>query len=180
MKTAVIVGCKGQDGKLLNEYLLKKEYVIVGIDKEFISCPQNFRCDLVNIKNSEEVYGLINDFKPDEVYCLAAFHHSSEDAVAENNILLQESYDINVKGISNFLEAIRKYSPKTRIFYAASSHIFGNPEDEFQDEKTPINPINVYGITKASGLFMCRLYRTRYSIFTSTDQQSELLSKLCR
>ncbi|MCP4650709.1 MAG: NAD-dependent epimerase/dehydratase family protein [PVC group bacterium] len=167
MKKAVIVGCNGQDGKVLNKYLLEKEYIIVGIDREFISCSDNLSCNSVDIINSKDVYDLISNFQPDEVYYLAAFHHSSEDATIENNTLLQKSYDVQVRGFANFLEGIRQYSPQTRIFYAASSHIFGKPESELQDENTAINPTNIYGITKAAGLFMCRLYRSSYSVFAS-------------
>ena len=36
MKTAIIVGVNGQDGQLLYDYLKKREYCILGIDKDII------------------------------------------------------------------------------------------------------------------------------------------------
>lgn len=168
MKKAIIVGCSGQDGKLLNSYLLKKDYRIVGIDKNITMGPDNSLIDPVNINNPQEVFQMIKVFKPDEIYYLAAFHHSSEADSIDNIDLFQQSFDIHVSALVNFLEGIKQYSPETRIFYAASSHIFGEPDSEIQNEDTAINPNCFYGITKAAGLFTCRLYKNNYSIFTST------------
>jgi GDPmannose 4,6-dehydratase len=81
--------------------------------------------------------------------------------------LFTQSYAVNVVSLLNFLEAIRQYSPKTRLFYAASSHVFGRPETSPQDENTPINPLGIYAITKVSGLQLCRMYRTVYLVFAS-------------
>jgi GDPmannose 4,6-dehydratase len=58
--------------------------------------------------------------------------------------------------------------PKARLFYASSSRIFSASSKGLQDEKTPIDPDCIYGTTKAAGLFACRMYRNKYSIFAST------------
>ncbi len=167
MKTAIIVGANGQDGRLLCSHLLKKEYVVVGIDKDSAVCSDGSPIALVNIKNAQEVFQLIKQFKPDEIYFLAAFHHSSEANPINNIVLLEQSLDIHVLALVNFLEGIKHCSPATRIFYAASSHIFGEPDNEIQNEDTPIKPNCFYSITKATGLFSFRFYREKYSIFSS-------------
>jgi len=168
MKKAVIVGCNGQDGKLLYEFLSTKEYELIGLDRNIIRCDTHTDMDLVDITNTKQVYVLINNFKPDEIYHLAAFHSSSEDTPLDNMELYQNSYTVNVISLINFLEGMRKHSPQTRLFYAASSHIFGDAAGDFQDESTPINPNSIYGITKAAGLFACRFYRHNYSLFAAT------------
>jgi len=168
MRKAVIVGCEGQDGRLLNDLLTKKGYRIVGLDKHIIKYPKGSRFKKIDITKREEVFSLIRLFKPHEVYYLAAFHHSSESLPDENVELLRHSYDAHVGGPANFLEAIKKFSRKTRLFYAGSSHIFGQAKNKLQDEKTPINPNCIYGITKAAGLALCRFYRSRYKIFAAT------------
>jgi len=181
MKKAIIVGCNGQDGRLLNCLLVKKDYKIINIDKNLTLNPGGSPVRPVNINKPDEVYQLLKIFKPDEIYYLAAFHHSSEDIPLDNADLLRQSLDTNVLAFVNFLEGIRRYSPRSRIFYAASSHIFGEPDKETQDENTPIKPNCVYGITKASGLFACRLYREKFSIFASAgilyNHESSLRSK---
>jgi len=99
------------------------------------------------------------------VYHLAAFHHSSEDIICEAGDLWQQSYPVNTQSLLILLEAIRLYSPHARLFYAGSSHIFGNPTHEPQDETTPVNPVTIYGITKAMGLFLSRFYREKFGLF---------------
>jgi len=168
MKRAVIVGANGQDGRLLYDLLLKNRYCVVGIDKNRIHHSPGISFKLVNICRHDEVACLIKKFKPHEVYYLAAFHHSAENLPDKNVELLRHSYDVHVGGLANFLEAMKIFSPKTRLFYAASSHIFGPAKGRLQDEKTPISPNCIYGITKASGVALCRFYRSQYKIFTST------------
>jgi GDPmannose 4,6-dehydratase len=167
MKRAVIVGVQGQDGQLLYNFLLKKRYTVLGIDKNIIRSSSGTAFKQVNILRFTEVTHLIEKFQPMEVYYLAAFHHSSEDLPIENVELLRRSYEVHVCGLANFLEAIKDSSFKTRLFYAASSHIFGETKKAIQDEKTPINPSCIYGITKAAGLALCRFYRVRYGIFAA-------------
>lgn len=168
MKKAIIVGCHGQDGRLLDDFLSRKKFEVIGIDKKFIKCPQGMNCGVVDINKPEDVNGLIRDFEPDEVYYLAALHHSSQADLGDHVDLFRKSFDIHVLAFMNFLEAIKQHSPRTRILYAASSHIFGNPENKTQDENTAIRPNCIYGITKAAGLFVSRLYRKNYSIFAPT------------
>ena len=167
MKRAIIVGSHGQDGQLLYDFLLKRGYSIVGIDKNLIRSSPGVSCKKLDILKFKEVAGLVKRFKPKEIYYLAAFHHSSEDLPDENVELMRRSYEVHVEGLLNFLESVRIYCPKTRLFYAASSHVFGEAREKIQDENTPINPSCIYGITKAAGLALCRLYRFRYGIFSA-------------
>ena len=167
MKKAIIVGCEGQDGRFLYNLLLGKGYEIVGIDIQTVRCSTEAKLPPVDISHAGAVADLIIHMKPDEVYYLAAFHHSSEDKQVENIELFKRSYSVHVVSLINFLEAITRHSKETRLFYASSSHIFGNPSTAIQDENTPINPNCIYGITKTDGLFTCRFYRNNHSIFTS-------------
>src|SRR3990172_959286 len=169
MRKAVIVGCNGQDGQLLYNLLLRKNYDIVGIGRGFIrsNTSYQFGC-AVDIGNADEVFSLIGEFMPDEIYYLAAFHQSSEDEGMDTIELFRGSSQVNVLSLVNFLEGIRVLSPATRLFYAASSHIFKGTPSDMQDEITPVNPTCIYGITKASGLFTCRFYRNTYAVFAST------------
>jgi GDPmannose 4,6-dehydratase len=107
--------------------------------------------------------------RPDEIYYLAAFHHSTEDVIELSAAeLLRCSFDVHVLGLLNVLQAMEECCPSARLFYAASSHVFGAPESEWQDEKTPLLPISEYGISKAAGLQCCQLYRQQQGIFAAT------------
>lgn len=169
MKKAIIVGCNGQDGFLLYEFLLKKKYKIIGIARNSIRSTESSWSSPVNIDKTKEVFDLIRTVVPDEIYYLAAIHHSSEDVLSDKNIeLFNESYNVHVLSLINFLEGMRRFAKKTKLFYAASSIIFGDATIEPQDESTPLNPKCIYGITKSSGLLVCRFYRNSYDMFVSS------------
>jgi GDPmannose 4,6-dehydratase len=169
MQSAIIIGATGQDGTYLYRLLDRKGYHLLGIGhrKMLTNHPDWAGFGPVDITDPDAVRTIVQACQPDEVYHLAAVHQSSEDPVADPVILFSQSYDVNVGSLCNFLEAIRQCSPKTRLFYAASSHIFGRPVQEPQDETTPVSPLAVYGITKASGLYLCRMYRTVHNIYAS-------------
>jgi GDPmannose 4,6-dehydratase len=169
MSRAIIVGATGQDGTYLYRLLEEKHYQVLGIGRHRVITNHKEWADktVLDISRFEEVSEIIRKIQPDEIYHLAAIHQSSEDPPTDAVKLFSQSYAINVVSLFNFLEAIRQYSPQTRLFYAASSHIFGKPENVSQDENTPINPLSIYAITKVSGLQLCRMYRTVYQIFAS-------------
>jgi GDPmannose 4,6-dehydratase len=165
MKKAIIIGSEGQDGSLLFQLLKKENYSIIGIGKNSTKSGNGALEYVVDISKKNQVSDLVRDFRPDEVYYLAAVHQSSENNTSEDVDFFKKSYDVNVFYLSYFLDAIKTTSTSTKIFYASSSHIFGDPESEIQDENTPFNPDSIYGITKLDGLLTCRLYRRKYGVF---------------
>jgi GDPmannose 4,6-dehydratase len=81
--------------------------------------------------------------------------------------LYVRSHDVHVRGLLHVLEAMRKHAPRSRVFYAASSHCFGEPPTGTQDENTPLRPRCVYGITKTAGVGLCRMYRANNRVQAS-------------
>jgi GDPmannose 4,6-dehydratase len=154
-KVALIIGCNGQDGQLLTTFLLNKNYLVKGIERK--------NCDILN---QNDVFELVQETKADEVYYLAAYHHSSEKLPESDEVIYQESFRIHHDGLVHFLEAICQFSPSTRLFYASSSHIFGHSED-LQTEKTPFSPVSAYAKTKIAGMEVCKTYRNTRNIFAS-------------
>ncbi len=177
MKKAIIVGHTGQDGTYLYNLLKEKKYSLIGISSSTVSSGGIVPYNKIDILNYKQVSATVKNFQPDEIYYLAAVHQSSADKPIEEGELFHRSFDVNVKAFINFLEAVRLYSSHTKIFYAASSHIFGNPLNTplrwktesvtlfGQDELTPLNPNCVYGITKTAGLRICHFYRETHTIF---------------
>jgi GDPmannose 4,6-dehydratase len=161
-KVAIIVGSSGQDGKILSSYLKKINYKVIGIDKNGPALSK------INISSKEAVYDLIKKSKPDQIYFLAARHGSSQDKIGDYATEFSLSFRVNALALINFLEGVRIFSAKTRIFYAASSLIFGNNGSIRKTEVDRFCPNSVYGITKMSGVMACRLYREKYGVFAST------------
>jgi GDPmannose 4,6-dehydratase len=158
MKRALVVGCDGQDGRLLHENLSRKAYAVTGVGRRTL-----------DITDRQAVLDLVGGVSPDEIYYLPAVHHSSENLTeADDAGLFRESFAVHVSALIHFLDAMRRAAPRSRLFYAASSHVFGDDAPAPQDESTPFDPSGIYGITKAAGVQSCRYYRARHGLFVST------------
>lgn len=165
MKRALVVGSRGQDGSYLTELLQSKRYEVFGM------ATNRGSGGLVEtgteISNKAAVRRLLEEIKPDEIYYLAAHHQSSERKEDYPDTLFQASFEINTLALGHFLSGILGVCPTSRLFYAASSRIFGNSDSPIQEEETPLNPVCPYGISKASGLWLCRYYRREFNIYSS-------------
>jgi len=170
---ALIVGCKGQDGTLLAEFLRRRAYTVDGVVRhgeppdsaDGFHSPQ--RCHSIDIEDTEAVARLLEELLPDEIYFLAAYHHSAEGARVSDHELVSRSFAINTLALNNFLSCICTSAPATRLFYAASSRVFGEADVAPQDEATPMKPVCPYGISKAAGASLCRYYRRERNLFAS-------------
>jgi GDPmannose 4,6-dehydratase len=168
MTRTLIVGDRGQDGRILFERRSKSEPV-VGIDlaglrtagAEGLEMPAD-----VDLQDEAQLANVCARFLPEEAYYLAARHHSSEEHPDEATEL-RECTKVHLLGFVNLLEAVRRHAPGCRVFYASSSHTFGQPTTSRQDESTPFSPRNPYAVTKVAGAHTCRLYRERYGMHVS-------------
>ena len=171
MKTSLVIGASGQDGTFLIELLAHRGDKIVGVDQNKVWSAPAENWDAVDILNQQEVLALVKKTQPAECYYLPAFHHSAEDAslLSGDPQLFDRSYAVHVRGLIHFLHAIAQTSRHTRLFYAASSHVFGSPSVQPQDESTPLNPENIYGITKTMGIHCCRHFRLELGVFAAAS-----------
>ena len=160
MSRAIVVGAAGQDGRILSERLISEGCEVLGIARD-----SGARTD---IADAAQVSTLVAAWQPDRIYYLAAHHHSSQDATGADTVgLYEKSHAVHVRGLLHFLEAMRASARHARLFYAASSLVFGDATSAVQDESTPLNPRCIYGITKAAGLHCCRFYRETHGVFAS-------------
>lgn len=169
MRSALIIGAGGQDGRLLARLLLDRDYAVRGWIRREPGTPAPCECKFIDLLEPARVEAELRKLPPDEIYYLAAFHHATEDVIALSEAeLLRRSFDIHVLGLLNVLQAMEECCPRARLFFAASSHVFGAPNSEWQNEETPLAPNSAYGISKAAGLQCCQLYRRQKGIFAAT------------
>ncbi len=170
MKKALITGITGQDGSYLSELLLEKGYEVYGmhrrssIDEYFYRIGElegkiNLVCaDLLDAHSLNESIGKI---KPDEIYNLGAQSHVRVSFDQPN--LTKE---INWLGVERLIDAIKEYSPQSKLYQASTSEMFGEVVQTPQNENTPFNPVSPYAKSKVyahravqrereNGLFGC-------------------------
>ena len=169
-KTAFITGISGQDGAYLSKLLLSKGYKIIGItrshhednlvklkrlgvDSEVIM----EECDLLDISS---VITLINKYRPDEIYNLAA--QSSVGLSFKQPI---GTINFNIVSVLNLLEAIRIIKPDVRLYQASSSEMYGKVANLPVTINTPMHPLSPYAISKASAHWIVVNYRESYSLY---------------
>lgn len=152
MNKALIIGSAGQDGSYLAQQLTAQGVGVAGVDRGF-----GLRCDLAD---RAQVLQLVRACECDALFYLAAHHHSSEDPTRALGDELLRAYEVHVVGWLHCLDALWQLRPTARAFYAASSHVFGEPQGPVCEE-TPMRPRTAYAVTKAAGLEVGRLYRAR-------------------
>jgi GDPmannose 4,6-dehydratase len=166
--TAIITGVTGQDGSYLAELLLSKGYRVIGMVRrssvvtfERIQHIQD-QIDIIqgDLHDQSSLMDLIEQYKPDEVYNLAA---QSFVPTSWNQPVL--TGEVTALGVTRMLEAIRLLSPKTRYYQASSSEMFGKVHEVPQRETTPFYPRSPYGVAKVYGHWITVNYRESYNLF---------------
>lgn len=172
MKKAFVTGITGQDGSYLAELLLEKGYRVYGFVRRVALEDEQHRMGrILHIKNDIElipgsmesypsIYKAISSIKPDEVYHLAAQSFVSYSFEDEFSTLLP-----NISGQHFILSAVIEIVPKAKLYFAASSEMFGKVREVPQNESTPFYPRSVYGISKVAGFDLTRNYREAYNLF---------------
>ena len=155
-RRAIIVGSNGQDGQLLAAFLRSKDYEMVGVSRT-----------THDIANPIQVEELVRGVKPDEIYYLAAHHHSSEAAPELGKVLLERSFAVNVLSFGYFLQALAEHRPQCAAFYASSSHVFPGHGLGMLSEDSEKKPSSIYAITKFAGMQVCGHYRLQHGLKAS-------------
>ena len=173
-KKALITGITGQDGSYLAELLLSKGYEVHGIVRRsstfnrgriehFFQDPRIPEARLFlhygDLADSGNIFKLINQIRPDEVYHLGAMSH-----VRVSFDMPEYTADVDALGTLRILEAIRNSGLSTKFYNAASSEMFGSSAPP-QNEKTIFHPRSPYAVSKVFSYYMTQNYREAYNMF---------------
>ena len=168
MPTAIITGITGQDGSYLAEFLLAKEYEVIGMVRRSSTVTfqriKQIQDDITIIQgdlhDQSSLVDVVERFHPDEVYNLAA---QSFVPTSWNQPVL--TGEVTALGVTRLLEAIRLINPKTRFYQASSSEMFGKVREVPQSESTPFYPRSPYGVAKVYAHWITVNYRESYDLF---------------
>jgi GDPmannose 4,6-dehydratase len=172
MKTAIVTGITGQDGRFMAQLLLSKGYKVHGIKRRtsvsnldrLQPIADKIGKDLFihdgDVTDAHSINHLVQDIQPDEFYNLAA-----QSFVPASFTSPQATAMATGVGVLNCLEAVRLHSPDTKFYQASSSEMFGRVTEEPQTELTPFRPRSPYACAKAYAHYLTINYRESYNLF---------------
>ena len=173
MKTAIITGITGQDGSYLAELLLGKGYRVIGLKRrtslintdrvDHFYDNENFQMEFFDLNDASSIWNLINKFKPDEFYNLAAQSH-----VRVSFDIPENTVDGIAMGTLRILNAIKSLKSDCRFYQASSSEMYGDSPIYPQNENTPFSPASPYACAKLFAHNLVNNYRESYNLHASS------------
>ena len=170
MKTAIITGVTGQDGSYLADLLLNQGYRVIGLKRrtslictdriDHLLDNENFILRYYNLNDSGAFFRLLIEYKPCEIYNLAAQSH-----VKVSFETPEETVNTIANGTLRILEAIRVIDPTIKFYQASSSEMFGDNPTNPQKETTKFMPASPYACAKVFAHNLCNNYRQSYDMF---------------
>lgn len=171
MKSALIFGLTGQDGAYLSEFLLKKDYQVFGTYRrtshkcferiESFNTLDKIQLITADLGDQISINNAIKKSQPDEIYNLAA--QSFVGTSFDQPFL---TYDVTGLGAARIFEAVREFSPHSKVYQASSSEMFGNT-NEIKTENSRLYPASPYGVAKVFAHKSGQFYREAYDLFIS-------------
>lgn len=166
---ALITGARGQDGTLLRERLVERGFEVLGVDR---AVARNDARDegirALDIRDESALRKIVEEFGPNQIYHLAACHHSSEERSGVH--LDREMVETNFRSAAVLTTLVAERFPSCRILLAGSSQMYRPIAGRtiVIDEGTIMNPSSFYGWTKAWSRELMAQYRDRRGVFGTT------------
>ncbi len=142
---AIIFGVNGQDGYYLSILLSAQGYEVIGIGRS----GKNGNTDITDISAINE---LIKCHKPALIFHLAANSTTQHSALFENNLVIGTV-------TLYILEAVKLFSPKTKVFISGSGLQFKNEGRPIR-ESDPFEARDAYSISRIQSVYAARYYRS--------------------
>ena len=156
-----ITGASGFAGQYLIDLLKEREPDCLVSGTCFPEHPGS--CDALDgvdlsyldMRSEEEVSDCIRKVQPDWVFHLAAVSN-----VGYSWTNRKETLEANLMGTFYLFEAVRKYSPQSRVLFISSCDVYGilSPIEEALKEDHPTPPVSPYAFTKISGEILSQFY----------------------
>lgn len=162
-RRVLITGISGFVGSRLALSLIDKGAHVVGITRSKVKVPDSvydsstiYTCDICDYHTLRSI---ISYEEIDTIYHLAAnaiVRSSAKDPLS--------TYEVNVMGTANLLEAARVVGGIDKIVVASSDKAYGDHEDLPYFESHPLQPKNTYDTSKACMDMLARSYAHNYDM----------------
>ena len=169
IRKVLITGGAGFIGVNLIDYFIKETpFLIVILDNLSVGNKQYVDRITLSEKNKDRIKFVVGDIRNKDVVedaskdVDAIIHLAAFTGVFSSLNDPRETFDINVCGTFNLLEACRKFEIN-RFVFASSGAAVGEQEPPIDERKVPL-PISPYGASKLAGEALCSAYYQSYGI----------------
>jgi GDP-4-dehydro-6-deoxy-D-mannose reductase len=166
MPRAIITGLKGFVGPYLAAALRSSNLEPVGISLAEAMPPhpistEEFRIHDVDIRNREAVQKIIAAEQPEFLFHLAAISH-----VPTSRVNPALTYDVNVGGTLNVLDAVRQLERRPRVLIVSTGNLYGDYDsgESGFSETSPVHTKSPYAASKLIGEQLARSYVEEYGM----------------
>ena len=171
MKKIVVTGGSGFIGSNLVNFLIKKKYFVINLDKHSYSSnkinisfrnKKNYKLIKVDINNKKKIIKIIKKFKPKAIFNLAAETHVDRSIDEPENFIKS-----NVNGTFNLLESLRFLYKKQifpKLIHVSTDEVYGDIEFGRVKENFKYEPSSPYSATKASADHLVKSYVRTYKL----------------
>ncbi|MEO6316427.1 MAG: GDP-mannose 4,6-dehydratase [Chitinophagaceae bacterium] len=142
---AIIFGSRGQDGFYLNRLLADKNIRVIPVDKD-----ENKATSKIN--SFEEVCKLVKESQP-----LYIFHFAANSTT--QHAAWQKNHETISTGTLHILEAVKLFSPSTKVFLSGSGLQFKNTGLPIS-ETDPFDASSMYAVSRIHTVYAARYYRS--------------------
>ena len=173
MKKIIVTGGNGFIGSNLVNFLLKKKYYVINIDKNKYSNRsyllkrnkvKNYKFFKLDINNKKFIK-ILTYYKPEAIFNLAAETHVDRSIDSPKDFISS-----NILGTFNILEQIRVYkkkfkNKKIRLIHISTDEVYGDLKKSVRSTETsPYKPSSPYSASKASADHLIKSYVRTFNI----------------
>tara|TARA_B100000242_G_scaffold289338_1_gene259018 strand:- start:243 stop:1268 length:1026 start_codon:yes stop_codon:yes gene_type:complete len=172
MKKLIVTGGNGFIGSNLVNFLLKKKYFVINIDKNkyskgsyLLKNIDNKNYKFLNLDiNNKKIFNIFQKYKPDAIFNLAAETHVDRSIDSPKEFIYS-----NILGTFNILEQIRKYEKKfkrkLKLIHISTDEVYGDlNKGERSTENSAYKPSSPYSASKASSDHLIKSYSRTYKL----------------
>jgi len=172
MKKIIVTGGSGFIGSNLVDFLIKKKFFVINLDKLTYSSnkyqnglrdKKKYKLIKVDIINKKRIIEIIKKYKPKVIFNLAAETHVDRSIDDPSNFI-----HTNINGTFKLLESLRflqnkKITPK--LIHVSTDEVYGDIKNGLRsNEKHKYEPSSPYSASKASADHLVKSYIRTYKL----------------